>query len=170
MKIKRGDIYWIEQNKYRPAVGHMQNPGRPGIVVSNDANNAAAYTLEVVYLTTAPKKDLPTHCTITSAREPSTALCEQVTTISNEQLRQYIGTCTPEEMAQVDRCIAISLGLPDPSGNSERPATASPFFTEEEANEMAVIITRQEKLLAAANARAELLLEMYNSLLERAMA
>lgn len=170
MNIKRGDIYWIDQSKYRPAVGSVQKPGRPGIVVSNDANNACAPTLEVVYLTGKPKRDLPTHCTIRSAEITSIALCEQVTTISTEQLRDYVGHCTKEEMAEIDRCIAISLGLPEPGNHYKRPVTDSPFFTDEEVNEMSLIITRQEKALAVANARAELLQEMYNDLLNRTMA
>ena len=169
MQIKRGDIYWIEQSKYRPAVGSVQKPGRPGIVVSNDANNSCSNTLEIVYLTGRPKKALPTHCNINSSERPSIALCEQVQTISDEQVREYVGHCTEEEMAEVDRCIAISLGLPEP-GNNEKPVASHPFFTEEEVNEMALTITRQEKMLAVANARAELLQEMYNNLLERTMA
>ena len=169
MKIKRGDIYWVEQSKYRPAVGSVQKPGRPGIIVSNDANNACSYTVEIVYLTGKPKNALPTHCTITSAQRTSIALCEQIQTVSNEQLREYIGQCTDEEVEQIDRCIAISLGLPEP-GNNREPVASNPFFTDEEVNEMAVTITRQEKLLAVANARVELLQEMYNNLLERTMA
>lgn len=151
-------------------MGSVQKPGRPGIVVSNDANNACAPTLEVVYLTGKPKRDLPTHCTIRSAEITSIALCEQVTTISNEQLRDYVGHCTEEEMSEIDRCIAISLGLPVPDDNHKRLVTVSPFFTDEEVKEMSLIITRQEKMLAVANARAELLQEMYNDLLNRTMA
>ena len=170
MSIKRGDIYWIDQSKYRPAVGNMQKPGRPGIVVSNDANNASASTVEIVYLTGKPKKEIPTHCTINSSERPSIALCEQITTVSTEQLRDYIGQCTDGEMQQIDRCLAISLGLPAPADNPRREITDSPFFTSEEVNQMAVIISRLEKELAVANARKELLQEMYNNLLERTMA
>ena len=162
MKIRRGDIYWIEQSKYRPTVGSMQTPGRPGIVVSNDANNNCSLTFEIVYLTGKPKKDLPTHCTIKSSVKPSIALCEQVTTVSDEQIREYVGTCTPEEMKEVDRCIAISLGLTA----QDKPVTDSPFFSAEEVNEMAVAITRAERDLAVANARADLLQEMYDRLLQ----
>lgn len=122
-KFKRGQIYWIGRSLYKPQVGCVQEAGRPGIIVSNDLNNAHAYTLEVVYLTTAPKKYLPTHCKIRSAERPSTALCEQVTTISDEQIREYIGTCTAEEMAEVDRCIAIGVNLPDPKETAEKIAT-----------------------------------------------
>lgn len=84
---------------------------RPGIIVSNEANNKYADTFEIVYLTTAPKNDLPTHCTIRSAIEPSTALCEQIQTVSINQIENYIGTCTIGEMAQIDACICVSLDL-----------------------------------------------------------
>lgn len=157
MNIKRGDIFWIAQSKYRPAVGCVQKPGRPGIVVSNDANNACSNTLEIVYLTGKPKKDLPTHCAINSSTMPSIALCEQVTTVSDEQLRGYIGHCSAKEMAEVDRCIAISLGL------QERRAV----FSNEEIADMFDRLTQGEKDLAAANARVELLQKMYNDLLVR---
>lgn len=167
MKVKRGDIYWITKNPYRPTEGSVQSPGRPGIVVSNDANNACSNTFEIVYLTSKQKKALPTHCTINSAPKPSIALCEQVQTISDEQLQEYIAHCTEEEMAEIDRCITISLGLPEPDSGRERPVSDSPFFTDEEVNTMALTITRYEKELAAANARVELLKDMYNSLLVR---
>ena len=111
-EIKRGDIFWVDPNPYKPAVGHMQQAGRPAIVVSNDENNFYSPTLEIVYLTTKPRRDMPTHCTIRSSNRVSTALCEQVTTISKaEQIGEYIGCCTEEEMRMVDTCIAISLGL-----------------------------------------------------------
>ena len=165
MNIKRGDIYWINQSKYRPAVGSVQKPGRPGIVVSNDANNACAPTLEVVYLTGKPKKALPTHCTIRSAQIPSIALCEQVTTVSTEQIEGYVGHCTEEEMAEIDRCIAISLGLPNPS-----EAADIRFFTDHEVEDLEEAVAEMEKKLTVANARAELLQEMYNNLLSRTIA
>ena len=127
--------------------------------MSNDANNARSMTFEVVYLTGKPKKPMPTHCAIRSAAIPSTALCEQVTTVSNEQLRDYVGHCTEAELSEIDRCIAISLGLPDPNETDEPDIR---FFTAEEVN----AIAEKEKELAAANARAELLQEMYDRLLQ----
>lgn len=135
-KIKRGDIFWFDHNPYRPAVGSVQQPGRPGIVVSNDLNNSKSNTFEIIYLTTAPKKDLSTHCTIRSAIEISTALCEQITTVSNEQIKEYIGSCTKAEMEQVDACIAISLGLDfAPAANNEAQKTIDQLKKDLEAAE-----------------------------------
>lgn len=61
----RGEIYHIlpEDNE----TGSEQYSGRPAIIVSNEANNKFAPTLEVVYLTTKPKKALPTHVSIEAA-------------------------------------------------------------------------------------------------------
>ena len=72
MDIKRGDIWYIESGY---SVGSEQRAGRPAIVVSSG-------TVEVVYLTTQPKRDLPTHVTISSLSRESTALCEQITSVS----------------------------------------------------------------------------------------
>ena len=71
--IRRGDIYFAI--KSRPSKGSVQNAskGRPVIIVSNDMNNEHSETLEIVFLTTAPKKDLPTHVEITSADKKSIA-------------------------------------------------------------------------------------------------
>lgn len=53
----RGEIYHIlpEDNE----TGSEQYSGRPAIIVSNEANNKFAPTLEVVYLTTSRKRLCP---------------------------------------------------------------------------------------------------------------
>ncbi len=106
--IKRGDIFYISRT---PVIGHEQFSGRPAIVVSCNANNKHCETVEIVYLTTQPKTDLPTHVMIRSAKFQSTALCEQVTTVSTSRLGDYYGSCTQEEMEKVDTAIMVSLGL-----------------------------------------------------------
>lgn len=168
MNVKRGDIYWITSNPNRPTTGSVQKPGRPGIIVSNDANNACAYTFEVVYLTGKPKKELPTHCTINSSTIPSIALCEQVQTVSDEQIRDYVGHCTEEEMKQIDRCIAISLGLPDPQEDMRKAIRETAVFMPgEQIFDPMMQIHNLELDLAAANARVKMLTQLYNNLLER---
>lgn len=109
LSIKRGDIFYI--HRY-PVVGSEQEGGRPGIIVSNEANNRFSDTVEIVFLTTQPKKaGLPTHVSIDSAPRPSQALCEQVTTVSVEKIGNYIGHLTDKEMTQVDVALLVSLDL-----------------------------------------------------------
>ncbi len=107
--ITRGDIYYID--KYGSTLGSEQQSGRPGVIVSNNANNRFSSTVEIVYLTTAPKKDLATHVPIYSTGIASTALCEQVTTVSMDRIGAYKGSCTSEEMLNLDKAIQISLGI-----------------------------------------------------------
>lgn len=109
MGIKRGDIYYIESGY--ATVGSEQRPGRPAIVVSNDRNNEHSSTLEVVYLTTQPKHDLPTHVTIRSTSRESTALCEQITSVAFERFGDYHGRITEQELRRIETAMMISLGL-----------------------------------------------------------
>ena len=90
------------------------------MIVSNEANNRYSANLEIVWLTTANKKPLPTHVTLYSAPRVSVALCECVTTVSKERLLEYYCTLTSEEMAHIDRAIRISLGLPEPAEKPEK--------------------------------------------------
>ena len=106
-EIMRGDIYWIHSV---PFTG-LQQTKRPAVIVSNNTNNRYSNKVEVVYLSTDPKKDLPTHCTIRSAYEESTALCEGIRTVDARNLGDYVGHCSQDEMAMLDVCLAISLGL-----------------------------------------------------------
>lgn len=107
-QLYRGDIYYIEAYQ---TVGSEQRAGRPAIVVSNDMNNNYSSTVEIVYLTTQPKNDLPTHVTIRSISRESIALCEQITSIAKERFGDYIDAVTEDELQRVDAALLISLGL-----------------------------------------------------------
>ena len=107
--MKRGDIYYI--NSLYTEEGFEQKAGRPAVIVSNDALNEFSSVVEVVYLTTQPKKDLLTHVFIRSATYPSTVLCEQITSVSKERVGEYIGKCTKTELEAIDNALAISLGI-----------------------------------------------------------
>lgn len=112
--VKRGKIYYISRGGYN--TGSEQQADRPGVIVSNDKNNKNSQTLEVVYLTTQPKNELPTHCTIRSTGRISTVLCEQIHTVAVERIGKYIGVCTAQEMQNIDMGLMISIGLGDGGG------------------------------------------------------
>lgn len=112
--VKRGEIYYISRGGCN--TGSEQQADRPGVIVSNDKNNKNSQTLEVVYLTTQPKNELPTHCTIRSTGRVSTVLCEQIHTVAVERIGKYIGVCTAQEMQNIDIGLMISIGLGDGGG------------------------------------------------------
>lgn len=164
--IRRGDIFYI--HKY-PVIGSEQEAGRPGIIVSNEANNRHSGTVEVVFLTTQAKAELPTHVHIESAARPSTALCEQVTTVSIERLGDYGGRLTEREMTQVDIALLISLDLTmgetgniaggghyAPAPAEERPDDGNPAS---EDGSVAIVLKAERDTYKA----------MYESLLEKVL-
>lgn len=108
--MKRGEIYFIQRHE---TVGSETAKARPGIIVSNNALNGASTVVEVVYLTTAPKKDMPTHAVITATGRCSTAICEHIDHISKELIGDFCGEVCEEEMKDVDRALLFSLGLFD---------------------------------------------------------
>lgn len=107
--IKRGDIYYIRDT--RQSIGSEQRADRHAVIVSNDLNNKHSGVFEVVYMTTQPKTDLPTHFITQSALRPSTVLCEQISSVYEERIGEWVGTLTPDEMKQLDECLATSIGL-----------------------------------------------------------
>lgn len=117
--LKRGDIHYILEGT---VTGSEQRAGRPAIIVSNDTCNVKSEVVEVVFLTTRPKSNMPTHITIRSAPHMSTAICEQITSVSKERLGDFVGACTESEMAQVDVALRYSLALPLPVKTLLKPA------------------------------------------------
>ena len=79
--------------------------------MSNNKNNENSNVIEIVYMTTQPKTDLPTHVTVRSTGRISTVLCEQVYSVSTERVGTYIGECTDKEMENIDIALMISLQL-----------------------------------------------------------
>lgn len=105
---QRGDIFYIKGIE-NDKVGGRKN--RPAVVVSNNANNRHSDRIEIVYLTTQPKADLPTHVTIRSTGTVSTALCESVNTVHEDRFENYAGKCTDQEMEHIDIALMTSFGI-----------------------------------------------------------
>lgn len=117
---KRGEIYYVIPDSDTESVGSEQcNHDRPAIIVSNDVGNKFSPIVEVVYLTTRPKKDLPTHVDIYTTAKPSTALCEQICTISKMRLRKYVNECTEQEMDDINKALSVSLGISTTKGTAK---------------------------------------------------
>lgn len=108
--IRRGEIFYISRGGVT-SHGNEQFADRPAVVVSNDKNNENSGVIEVVYMTTQPKTDLPTHVTIRSTGRISTVLCEQVSSVSTDRVNNYIGQVSEQEMKNIDIALMISLQL-----------------------------------------------------------
>lgn len=107
--IKRGQIYFIRSN--RKEQGSEMWGDRPAVIVSCDELAETSPTVQLCYMTTRPKKDLPTHFITEGGLKPSTVICEQVSTVSTDRVGELIGECNQEEMHLLDQCLRKSLGL-----------------------------------------------------------
>lgn len=110
-KIKRGDIFYVYSDANDIAYDSEQQANRPAVIVSNDVCNKYSPTVEVVYLTTRSKKNLPTHAFTDGAENPSIILCEQIDTVSIKRLGRRCGRLSNEEVKDLNRALLISLGL-----------------------------------------------------------
>lgn len=131
-EIYRGDIYYIMP--FYTVTGSEQRAGRPGVVVSNDINNRHSPNVEIVFLTSQEKKPLPTHVPV-MCRVPSTALCENIQTVSKERLSTFIKSCTTKELKNIDNALLVSLGINSPfpvGGGIEENALQKSTATEVE--------------------------------------
>lgn len=166
--VNRGDICWIAPGDFERGGENTIRSDRPAIIVSNEEINEGNYNFMVVFLTTRPKRDEKTHVTIRSSSRMSTALCEQITTVSSEQIGKYIGTCTIDEMEAVDRACIIALGIEEtsyePDANDGEEDICAHMAIENEA-----LMYDLEKELIEARTRADTIMKMYNELLEKTL-
>ena len=101
----------------------VQRGCRPVFVVSNDIGNRHAQTIAVLPMTTRLKRcEMPTHVILrqedlakivpTQSLKPSMVLAEQITTISKDALRTYLGAVGEgEKMSEIDNAVKTQLAL-----------------------------------------------------------
>lgn len=101
---RRGEIYWGPSDKVRPVV-----------VVSNDTGNKFGSTVIVAPLTrTIPDKKYPMNVHLDEARplpDPGTILCGSLYTLGKDDLLNYRAELSPEQLADLDAALRVSLGL-----------------------------------------------------------
>jgi len=110
-KIKRGDIYMAYLD---PVVGSEQGGTRPVLIIQNNTGNRFASTVIVSIITTKKKGNQPTHVelgTLYGLAHESVLSAEQPRTLDKSRLLHYIGHVDAAKMREVNRALAVSLGL-----------------------------------------------------------
>ena len=113
-QIKRGDIYFVQNDSSQSKRPHEQADDRPAIIIQNDVGNLHSPTVIVAYLTAKSKNRMPTHVHTCATHKPSIIMFEQLETISKERLINFICSLSEDEMKEVDKALAISVGLSKP--------------------------------------------------------
>jgi len=112
-KIKRGDMFYADLT---PTIGSEQDGIRPVLIIQNNDGNKHSTTVIAAIITSkvARKTKLPTHCPIKAQQglgRDSLVLMEQIRTIDKMRLKEYIGTLDSDTMSEIDKALAISVGL-----------------------------------------------------------
>jgi mRNA interferase MazF len=108
--MKRGDVYFVKAGSSNNT-GYTVWTGRPAVVLSVDTINELDRTVEVVFLTSAPKQESPFHVSFFCRDRKATALCEQVTTLDTAQLDKYVTRLSENDLQNIEHAVAKSLGL-----------------------------------------------------------
>ena len=163
MEYFRGDIVFVEKSKY---IGKECGGDRPAVIVSNNSGNHFSDCVEIVYLTTAKKKELPTHVNV-MCRVHATALCEQIYTVSKERITQFIRTCTEEEMQRIDKALKVSLGLNKETSSVDENKTAVEIEPDNQVETDPVAVAGLFTELTKATAERDVYKKLYEELLEK---
>lgn len=110
--MKRGDIYYANLS---PVVGSEQGGNRPVVIIQNDIGNKFSPTVIVAAITTVHKTRMPTHVQLDSNKyglpKNSVVLLEQIRTIDKKRLTSKIGNLDYNTMDNINKSLAISLGM-----------------------------------------------------------
>lgn len=125
-EVKRGDIFYITYSKNFNDSYSYDTTGRPGVIVSDNHLNRGSEYVEVVYLTTKIKRDMPTHVDV-FCKTPSTALCETIHTVEKDRIGTYVRTVSNEEMEEIERGLRSSLGMGTDTVSINAPEPSAPI-------------------------------------------
>lgn len=113
----RGDMYYADLGR---GIGSEQKGYRPVLIIQNNVGNKHSPTVIIAAITSrvGVKAKLPTHYyvnTESGLEAPSIVLLEQIRTIDKKRLDSHIGHLSDTHINDIDKALAISVGLKDKS-------------------------------------------------------
>jgi len=110
--VHRSDIWLVDLGE---PVGHEQGGRRPGVVVSNDIQNAGPSGIVTIVPVTRTRRSIPTHIELdpdlTGLDELSYATCEHVKSVSTDRLIARLGKVGVGATFAIGRALRILLDV-----------------------------------------------------------
>jgi competence ComEA-like helix-hairpin-helix protein len=151
----RGEVYWWRKDD---TVGSEICARRPGVIVSSDAGNEKAGTVNIAYLTSQMKYGA-INVEVACGERRSWVRCNQIETVDKQRALTFINSLDDEEMAAVDRAIMTALGLQECTEEEENPRDEKIEMLNEE-------IEKLKDELASAQHAGNVWKKMYEKALE----
>lgn len=107
---RRGEIYYIKKGN-STSTGAETWSNRHAVIVSSNHINKFSDVVQVVYITTQDKQNIPTHVNISTKYIHRIALCEQITAIDKSRIAEYKGCLNENQMKRIDRALTWNLNL-----------------------------------------------------------
>lgn len=169
---RRGDVFYIIHAKNFNNGITLDTTGRPAVIVSADDLNKNSDYIEVVYLTTQPKKPMPTHTSV-YCKNDSTALCETIHTVEKGRLGNYVRTVNDEEMNGIEQGLKWSLGLYEEPvyheiiAESESPKQAESYTLNVSNVDYGMLTLKEKQEAIQLSAERDMYKKLYEDLLEK---
>ena len=111
--LVKGQVIMAELNSTE---ANVQRGMSPVIVIQNNIGNKFSPTLIIAPLTSRIKREMVTHAKLYTTIEngltvASTALLEQIQTISKDSVKRVLGVLNEMEMKLINKAIVASLAL-----------------------------------------------------------
>lgn len=118
MEFRRGDVVLIV---FPFIQDFSKSKNRPAVVIQNDVGNAYGDNLILASITSqVPEQDYPVHYRVYAGspiakeaglEKDSVVKAETIITIPKAHVLEKLGHFPPEAMAEIDRCLRVSLQL-----------------------------------------------------------
>jgi mRNA interferase MazF len=113
---RRGTVYWLN---FDPSTGHEMSGPHPCVIVQNDVGNQHSSLTIVAAVTSNLRAAALPVCVLVKAGEGGLAKdsiihCGHVYTVDKNRLGTKIGELSDVVLAEVNKALARSLGLPRP--------------------------------------------------------
>lgn len=101
-------MYWIQ---FDPSIGSEIKKTRPAVIVSSNTSNQYLDRFQVAPLSTNVQKKYPGEAIVTVKDVQSKMMGNQIATISQMRIENYLTTLSLEDMQTIDAALRVQLGL-----------------------------------------------------------
>lgn len=108
IKLKRAEIYWVNLD---PTIGSETKKTRPGVIVSNDAQNRVGRRVIIAPLTSVVKKVYPFEILVDVEGKKSKVMLDQIRTVDCQRLGGKLGMLCAKEIEELDKTLKLVFGL-----------------------------------------------------------